>query len=323
MPEVREYRTGDEEGIIDLFNEIYTITRDNDYWTWLYRKNPFGEPIIVVAEEEGKIIGHYAMIRTIINVNGEEILSGQAIDAMISKPYRGKGIFEEMVKKVHSIAITKGINLRVGFPTNSAMKTLTNENILAREVTNVPLFIRQYKLDSFFIAFLKIKSLARIVALPANIIVKLLYREKKIKPKENYEIKEIKSFDEGFDQFWNKIKGDIATTTKRSSDFLNWRLQDHPKHNYVTFASYLNNEVMGYITIKIEERPLKGSTMVKLGTIIDMMALEDTALAGLYYKLKEYLKQNKTDFIVSWAEESMKYRQLLIDLGFFKSRSNR
>lgn len=322
MLHIREYRKGDEQGIIDLFNEIYTFTRDEDYWSWLYEKNPCGQPIIVVAEDEGKIIGHYAMIMTIVNIDGKETLSGQAIDAMISKTHRGKGIFEDMVKKVNKIALDKGIILRVGFPTNSAMKTLTNESIGSVKVTNVPLFIRQYKLDSFFIAFLKIKPLGQIVALPANMLVKFLYREKKIKAKENYQIKEINLFDSKFDDFWEKIKGELATTTKRSSEFLNWRLSNHPKNKYITFASYLDDKVVGYMTIKVEERPLKGSTMVKLATIIDMLALDDTALAGLYYRVKSYLKENNVDFIVSWAEESMKYRQLLIDLGFFKTRSN-
>ena len=52
-----------------------------------------------------------------------------------------------------------------------------------------------------------------------------------------------------------------------------------------------------------------------------MIGIDESILTGLYLEAKKYFKVEKIDFVVSWASESMKYRQFLVKLGFFKSRS--
>ena len=97
--DIREYKSGDEKGILNLFNEIYTASREEEYWRWQFMENPWGESVIVVAEEDSKIIGQCTLIPTKIIINDKEILAGHSVDTMISKEYRGKGIYEKMAKK--------------------------------------------------------------------------------------------------------------------------------------------------------------------------------------------------------------------------------
>lgn len=320
LVDIREYRNGDEKGILSLFNEIYSASREGSYWKWQFMDNPWGESVIVVAEENSTIIGQCALVPTMIITKDGEVLAGHSIDTMVSKEFRGKGIYEEMAKKSYELAIQKGIKLRIGFPTNQALRGLLGD-IGANLVGDIPLFIKPYKLDNFLSSIIKPSILAKIISVPSILFLKFIYKERKTKTNKPYIFKEVYEFNEDFDILWDRIKTNSPIMTKRDSKFLNWRIKNHPKNNYKTFGAYLDEELVGYMIVKIEERSLRGKSDVKLGSIVDMVGIEEGILAGLYFEAKKYFKSEGTDFVVSWASASMRYRQLLVKLGFFKSRS--
>ena len=321
MINIREYKKGDEEGIVSLFNEVYNTSREVDYWKWQFMENPLGEPVIVVAEEDSKIVGQCTLLPNIIGIKGEEVLAGESIDTMISKDYRGQGLYEKMLIKSYQVGEEKGMKIRIGFPTENLYKVLLNDPINARFVTDIPLFINLYKLDNFLFGIVRLKALAKILAIPSILMAKFIYREKKIKIKEAYVIEEIQEFNEEFDVLWDKLKKDSPIMKARTSKFLNWRIKDHPINHYKSFASYLNDELVGYIILKTEKRKVRKDVDLTVGTIVDMVGIDKDVIGALYFKSKDYFKSIKTDFIVSWASETMEYRQLLIDLGFYRTKS--
>lgn len=320
MTGIREYKKGDEKGIVSLFNEVYNTSREEEYWNWQFMDNPIGKPIIVVGEDDLKIVGQCTLIPTVIAVKGEEVLAGESVDTMISKDYRGQGLYEKMALKSYELGKAEGIKVKLGFPTQEAYRGLFGDKIDAKFVTDIPLFINIYKMENFLVGIVKIRLLAKILAVPSLLMAKFIYREKRIKIKENYIIKEINEFNEDFDLLWDKIKADNPIMTKRSSDYLNWRIKDHPKIDYKTFGAYLNNELVGYIVLKSEKRKVRKNTDLYVATIVDMVGINKEVITALYYKGKKYFKSIKTDFVVCWAAESMQYRQLFIDLGFYKTK---
>ncbi len=226
-----------------------------------------------------------------------------------------------MVKKSYEIARKKGIEVRIGFPTNEALRVLLSDDIGATLVGDIPLLLKPFKLDNFLFSIIKPKFLAKTLAIPSGFFIKLIYKERRIKINKPYIFKEIKEFNEDFDILWEKIKTNNPIMTKRDSKFLNWRIKNHPKNHYKTFGAYLEDELVGYMIVKVEERNLRGKSSVKLGSIVDMIGIDESILGSLFLEAKKYFKSEKIDFVVSWASESMKYRQLLVKLGFFKSRS--
>lgn len=320
MTNVRKYKKGDEKGIISLFNEIYNTSREEKYWQWQFMDNPIGEPIIVIGEEDSKVIGQCTLLPTTISIKGEEVLAGESIDTMINKEFRGKGLYEEMAIKSYEIGKEEGMKIRVGFPTQEAYKGLFGDLIDAKFVTDIPLFINIYKMENFLIGIVKLRILAKILAIPSLLITKFIYREKKIKIREDYVIKEIYEFNEEFDILWDKIKINSPIMTKRSSEYLNWRIKDHPTIDYKTFAAYVNDKLVGYIVLKSEKRKVRKNADLYVGTIVDMVGIDEDVISALYFQAKKYFKSLNIDFVVSWASDSMKYRQLLIDLGFYKTK---
>lgn len=70
---VRLYESGDADGINAMFMKYLPYLRDRAFWLWINRI--IGESISVVAEYQGKIVGHYAVVPRTINFNGHKIKS--------------------------------------------------------------------------------------------------------------------------------------------------------------------------------------------------------------------------------------------------------
>ena len=64
--QIRPYKPGDEQGIfiLDRAVELHPWNRRNDSnWYWKYQgKNPAGQSLIYVAENDGEIIAHFAAL---------------------------------------------------------------------------------------------------------------------------------------------------------------------------------------------------------------------------------------------------------------------
>ena len=320
MINIREYEKGDEEGIVGLFNQIYHTTREVDYWKWQFIDNPLGQAVIIVAEKDSQIIGQCTLLPNKMVIKGEEVLVGESIDTMISEDYRGQGLYEKLALKSYEVGRSRGMKIRVGFPTDALNKRLIGESIGARFVGDIPIFINLYKLDNFLVGIVKSKVLAKILAVPSMLMAKFIYKEKKIKIKESYQIEEKQEFNEEFDLLWDKVKKDSQIMKSRTGEFLNWRIKDHPTNDYKSFAAYLNEDLVGYIILKTEKRKVRKKVDLTVGTIIDMVGIDEDVIGALYFKAKDYFKGIKTDFIVSWASPTMKYRQLLIDVGFYRTK---
>jgi len=317
----REYRDGDEKEIISLFNEIFKSDRDEEYWEWQYKDFPSGEAIICLAEEENKIIGQTTLLPSTINYEGKELLGGYSIDSMVSDEYRRQGIYTNLAKQSYEKGIEKKITFRYGFPILGALIGLT-DRLGATIVDDIPIFIRVYSLDNFLKGKFKNKFLAKLISIPSIVVTKFLYKELRVRPKAKYEIKQIDEFNDDFNLLWEKLKGSLPLMTPRTKDFLNWRIKSHPTFKYTTFVSYLDGELVGYMIIKIQTSKEKNDSELRVGYIVDMLGINDNVLSSIYLKVKEYFKQNNVDFSLAWVGDSNIYRQMLINLGFYKSRTN-
>lgn len=317
----RDYNSGDEKNILSLYNSVFKTTRDEEYWKWQYNKYPWGKPIICLGEDNDRIIGQTTLLPTKINYQGSYIEGGYSIDTMVDKDYRRRGIFATLANKSYEKGKEQGIKFRYGFPVFGALIGLTDK-LGATLVDEIPVFIRVYRLDKYLASKIGNKTLAKIISVPSLAFTRFMYKEKRIRPKDNYIIKEVNSFNEDFDNLWDKLKDSFSLMTPRTSAYLNWRIKDHPTIKYNTFVAYLGEELLGYIIVRVESKTVNGKLTLKVGHIMDMLATNDNVLGSIYFKVKEFLKSENIDFILSWAGDSMQYRNLLVDLGFYKTRTN-
>lgn len=114
--QVREYQSGDSRKIYSLFNEHTPYLRDDKFWVWINRMLSDERSLIIVAEEKGQIIGHYAVIPKTITVKGVSYSAGFAIHAFIHPDYRNGFLIFQITKKMYRVAHDYGLDFIYGFP---------------------------------------------------------------------------------------------------------------------------------------------------------------------------------------------------------------
>lgn len=112
---IRNYKSYDAEGINAMFTKYLPYVRDEKFWVWLNRIIG-GESISFVAEYEGKIIGHYAIVPRDMYYKGAIIKAALGVHAFVDPDYRNKVVIFKITKKVYEFAKQQGFQLIYGFP---------------------------------------------------------------------------------------------------------------------------------------------------------------------------------------------------------------
>lgn len=110
---VREARDGDENAIVELFTE----QGDNPYgwsaekWRHYYRAYPEGRPVALVAELDGKVVGHYGMLP--IRLGRWSAMLG--LHAYVTTAYRGLNVISALMREVDVRCAELGVAAICGF----------------------------------------------------------------------------------------------------------------------------------------------------------------------------------------------------------------
>ncbi|SCY49107.1 GNAT family N-acetyltransferase [Alkaliphilus peptidifermentans] len=317
MSLVREYKIGDENQILELFNSTFNMNRSMEHWYWKFRDNPFNTSIIALAEEDKHIIGQCTLLPSLMKIGDHNIMGGQSIDAMIHKNHRRRGYYEKLSLYSYELGMERNIPFRYSFPSPSTLEGIIRK-LGGTLVCNIPVYIQIYNVNSFASIFIKNQGLARLLSQPLTAFLKIIKRSK-IKKRLTYDIKKVNEFDSSFDELWDKYKDMYSNLSIRSSNYLNWRIRNHPDIEYQVFSATENN-LKGYIVLKIEEKKVKGKYLMKVGTIVDLVALDIETIDQLLYQATEYFNENKVDFASAWGLDHMSHTKELKKAGFIKSR---
>lgn len=111
---VRLYKSGDARNINEMFTKYTPYLRDDAYWVWINRI--LGQSISVVAELDGRIIGHYAVIPRDLIVKDKFFKAALGIHAFVDPDFRNEVSIFEISSYLYDIAQYKGIQIIYGFP---------------------------------------------------------------------------------------------------------------------------------------------------------------------------------------------------------------
>lgn len=124
----REFNRGDDTTELhSLFERVYPGRfRDRVAWSewyhWIHFNNPIRESTIVIAEDNGRIIGHYPLVYVKAENSRMQLLAAQNIDVMVDPEYRGKGIFSAIESICMKKAYDTGVDFIYGFPNENAIR---------------------------------------------------------------------------------------------------------------------------------------------------------------------------------------------------------
>jgi predicted N-acetyltransferase YhbS len=111
----------DKESVLSLFKEAFGKSRDSRQWVWEFTESP--EPaIIVVAEADNKIVGHYAILPRRFKVGNSVLEGGLVVDVMTHPMYGKRGIFVNSGLEAFKQAEEAGMKMLIGFPNEAAIR---------------------------------------------------------------------------------------------------------------------------------------------------------------------------------------------------------
>lgn len=112
---IRPYTSGDAKPIFNLFQEYSKYKRDASFWIWMNRL--LTDSIVAVAEEKGKILGHYAILpRTCVLTSGLELKAGLGVHAFVMPNRSNEVSIFSISNLAYKLAKEKGIDFVYGFP---------------------------------------------------------------------------------------------------------------------------------------------------------------------------------------------------------------
>lgn len=139
MMEIRPYRHGDEEKILELFRLCYGWELTEAAWAWRYRDNPAGKGIIELCWDGGVLAAHYSVAPSIARIGGRDCLTALSGTTMTHPDYRGLNLYPKLAQRVYDRASELGVVMVRGFPNSFSHRGLVRE-LEWKDVYEIPTF---------------------------------------------------------------------------------------------------------------------------------------------------------------------------------------
>lgn len=303
-------------GVQRLFKEVFDKKLDPGYFKWKNEDNPNGKSIIKTTSYDGQVVGYTCVMKYKMSLFGKNIMAGQSVDAMVEKKHQRKGIYENMAMEALRDIKEQGLGIRFNFP-NTAAFLASTKKVNIKKVCDMPRFLKVLDGKAAFAMFTDNRILKLFGGSLLNIYNKL--RSNTIHSSAEYEIKEIKNFDSGFDELWEKVRNDYPIALVRDSVYLNWRYAECV-NDYKIFAAFKDEKPIGYIVGTLEEKIGKDGETLILGHIADIICHGEhtKAAKSLVSILEKYFKNENACAISCWMLKHWFYAGTLKNQGFLQ-----
>lgn len=271
----RNYKPGDEDDILELFNIVFDRPLDEDFWRWRFLQNPFGESIIRLMFDDDKLVGHYALIPMPLWLRGSLIRACFSMTTMTHPDFQGRGIFTRLATDTYDSCKKYGVEIIYGFPNQNSYHGFTIK--------------------------LGWKGFDRVLGWELNESPPLSNHSK-----GTSEVRMENATDE-IDDLWESVKKDIQVGVPRTSQFFNWRYFQKPGREYKIFGFRDVEGVLHGITVLKIYKDERES----VGHIVDMLfdARDDVMEYALKHSLRYFLNKGIAK-ISCWVKDERIVPQL-------------
>lgn len=311
---MREYKDGDEEGILELWKAVHP-EREYDrekwltWWRWMYRDTPAG-CLIWVAEHDGKIVGQYAIVHVKVKVGNETALGSQSLDTMTHPAYRRQKMFETLASKVYEEAEEDGIHIVYGFPNKFSYPGFVKK-LNWFDIAIMQTMVKPFNWRNAIKLKVKNEFLQAVLAMGASMAFsKVLFRTRKPPFVESLSISQVASFDDRINDLWARISDQYHIMIVRDKDYLNWRY-GAPGANYSILIAEKAGEICGYLVLGHRSQSGTG-----VSYLFDLVAQAEEIMQCLLSKAMDDCQQRKGDLIVYSFIANKSYRRILRRSGF-------
>ena len=203
---------------------------------WLYRSNPDGAAITVLAtdEDSGELAGMTSAFPRRMLVHGQVVLGALGGDGWVRPQFRRRGIGSLMHLASRAALAARGIEMLFGTPSAANATALGMAG--GRDVTSLrrwvrPLLAGRLGVGGFFQRIGRFRSPARLIAAAPG--------------------------DADLDVAWADLGGEARIATVRDSEFLRWRFQEAPSATQSLWIVRDDAGVLGACALEVLERRVR------------------------------------------------------------------
>ena len=302
---IRDYKSGDEHRILDLYQEAYGKRIDIHRWRWIYdSKNTHS--IIVLAESRDGLIGHVSgLVKTIV-YQDHEFKAVHSLYAVVRSKVRRSGLFIEMMRRLESHAMDLGADFIYGFSYHNYVFRALNK-IGRKKIGVIPLYvlpIHPLKLSSLKVP---IANKISFVDNTTRNIVSILAQSWPTTP--------ITNFKEVHEALWLNNRPENKFAVLRNKDYMDWRYTKWSGAGYRLMSLSESTELDGFLIFRVEEK-----WGVKVVFIMDIVIpynnVEgfDKLLGGVV----DFALNAKADAITAMGVRDDMWTARLVSKGFIK-----
>lgn len=241
------------------------IIQSETYFDWRYLTRPCKQlkPIIVWAETvQGRKVGSLSVVPDYYMINNRLCPIGVLGDISVSRECRGQGIAQKMFHYLSGLGEMNDYDACIVLPNEDAARPL--QKAKWQTVSRLERYVKILDLEHQFKRLLKLSVLSKVISLPLNHALKLIYLETYLRPSSEYSGEFAADFDERFDELWNNINKTDIIIGLRNSEYLRWRYSKHPLLKYRIFTLLRHDKLCGYIVFYSEKDKLFIEDMASL-----------------------------------------------------------
>jgi hypothetical protein len=236
---IRAYQSGDEEGIYALFEQVFHKSLSHAQWQW--KLHTLSSPVENewVAEADGRIVGHYAVMPIHFKVNDHEVIVPHTCDAMTHPSFQRNGIFIALSRRANEKWKTTEAPFKIGFPQWERLGAVLDEVHWQRVVRVV--WMKCLLQPIAFIA----RKLGRRAAtsLPKHTLHHAV--------DEQVQVSRVLAAGSEFDQLWQRVAASYRIVAVRDRAWAQWRYLDAPGVEQCLLLARRDDQACGYLAYRI------------------------------------------------------------------------
>lgn len=270
---IRSMSKGTTDGL-DIRNN------SEDYYRWMYFRNPAGSAIVASAWHNEKLVSSFAMAPKKVQTESGIHTYGKTMDMFTNPDYQGLGIMSRLTRTVFSESVKRGIDHWYVTPSGNSYPIFRNKwnYVEPFRLAYRMMIISPFRLSAAVSGNILKKTIVGTIGILPGLWTRWTTRKRVSK---SISIEEIKSFPDEINDFWHKVSPGFGNVLVRDQSYLNWRYCDNPD-DYRIYLARLEGIVVGYIVSKVTRR--RG---LMVGDIVDILYPRDKP--GVALSLLRYL----------------------------------
>ena len=267
------------------------VRRDVPYWMWKHERNPFGRSLVLLAEQDGRLVGMRSFMRWELRYSGGTIKAAKPVDTVTHPNYRRQGIFSSLTRAAMGIARSEGVSVVFNTPNDDSLPGY--RKLGWRSPGRLPIRVRP------------VRPLRVLSSLLTGGIARAVDSQTKSghQPAANL-------FGErrSLEPLLSSLPLIPGYSTRRSRDFLEWRYTQHPHRHYFVETISDCDALRGLLFYGFQWR--RG---LRTATISDILAAETSTCGNL---LRGILRKLDVDVVTAHAGVGTPTDRLLRRHGF-------